>query len=330
MNTKLYVQIFVVLLFLSCPVFAQMDPSLHRVPETLLHKKPAELIKQWEGSSHGEQEAIQDLLFDNITESSLELRNKIVTGTQKEKLFACKMIAQMKDAESVPTLIQAIDDPSDKIKARAILSLKELHANQAADGVRQQMLKTKSKSVLKVSMIALGSFGDSQDVPRLRAYLPDTGFRTRGLLPDESVCVNAAAALALLGKYDGQALLLRATHSTNPVVKKEAIYSLGFVNTSDSQRRLQEIISDPNGQWKSYAEMALTQQKLMTSNTPQKIQILEKLVKDKSPRLSEWAVERIAEIDDSRAGDILGIVEKNKTEAGRKASRLLKVREGGR
>jgi HEAT repeat protein len=285
----------------------------------LLNKSPSELIELWENASHTDKEVIVERLFENIPETIPVVRNKILNGTTNQRLFACAMVAEIGDTNSVPTLIQAIDDSEIKIKVRAISSLGKMRATKALLKIRQEMKDTQNKTVLKAAIAAMGSLGKSQDIPSLRVHLTN---------PDESVRVNAAAALALLGSNEGLEILLEGSLSPNQAVRKEATYSLGFVNTTASRNRLQEIFNDPNGQWKSYAQIAMSQQDLMAKNATQQLKVLEGLVTDENPRVAEWAVEKIAEIDVPQAGAILKDVEKNKTGAGKKASRLLKVREG--
>jgi HEAT repeat protein len=70
----------------------------------------------------------------------------------------------------------------------------------------------------------------------LQAYLED---------PDESVRVNAAAALAMLGSDAGEAVLLAATESGDPQARREATYALGYLDSLASVQRLWAIASDP-------------------------------------------------------------------------------------
>ena len=260
---------------------------------------------------------IQNKLIDDIPTAIPILQNKILTGTLKQKLFACTMIAEIRDTNSVPILLKAIDDPDDKVKTRAISSLGILKANQAADKIRQEMSVTKNKGVLKASLAALGTLGRPQDIAVLKTYLSNS---------DESVRVNAAAAMALLGNYDGQNILIAGTQSSSPGVKKEATYSLGFLNTPEAKTRLEEIINDPNSQWKSYARIALIQQELLNKPIDQQLIILEVTTNDENQRVAEWAVEKIADMDVPQGNTILQKVGKNKTEAGMRASRLLKIK----
>lgn len=318
MKSKLIAWPFLIVAVLSFPILAQAAPNSPQDPNLLSDKTPSQLVELWDEASPPQRSLIYEKLFDNIPDAVPVLRDKILTGSQKQKLLACSVVAEMRDTNSIPILIQAMDDLDNKVKTRAIVSLKDLHAKEAANKIRQQMPKEKNKAVLKVSIAALGTLGNKGDISGLKAYLSDS---------DESVRVNAAAALALLGNYEGENILLVATQNANPAVKKEATYSLGFVNTTASRNKLQEIINDPNGQWKSYAQIAIGQQELTNNTAAQQMKLLEGLVKDKNPRVADWAVEKIAGIDIPQADDILKEIEKDKTETGKKAVRSLKVRE---
>jgi HEAT repeat protein len=284
----------------------------------LLNKSPSELIELWENASHTDKEIIVERLFENIPETIPVVRNKILNGTTNQRLFACAMIAEIGDTNSVPTLIQAIDDSEIKIKVRAISSLGKMRATKALLKIRQEMKDTQNKTILKAAIAAMGSLGKSQDIPSLRIHLTN---------PDESVQVNAAAALALLGSNEGLEILLEGSLSPNQAVRKEATYSLGFINTPDSRNRLQEILDDPNGTWKSYAKIALSQQELKNSPVSQQLETLEKLTNDENQRVAEWALDKLADLDIPESKAIFRKVATSNTNVGRRAERLFKIKE---
>ena len=288
-------------------------------PNLLGEKSPAEFIERWDKATPGERVLIEDALFADISGAIPVLRDKVVRGTKKQKMFACAMLVQMRDTGSVETLVAAMDDPDDMVKTRAIVSLTRLKAKQAVIKIRQQVAKAKNRAVLKAALAGLGMLGNAQDIPALRAHLSD---------PDESVRINAAVALALLGNYEGQEILLAGTRSTRPIARKEATYSLGFVNTVESRNKLQEILDDPDGKWKTYAQIALAQQDLTNKPLGQKVSALKILASGKNEQVAEWAVERIAELDIPESRAVLKNVGQLKGRAGRKAKRLLKIEEG--
>jgi len=288
-------------------------------PNLMGAKSLAEVIERWDKASPSERVSIEDALFEDISGAIPVLRDKVVTGTRKQKMFACAMLVQMRDTGSVETLVKAMDDPDDMVKTRAIVSLTRLKAKQAVTKIRQQVAKAKNRTTLKAALAGLGMLGNAQDIPALRAHLSD---------PAESVRINAAVALALLGNHEGQEILLAGTQSTKPIVRKEATYSLGFVNTVESRNRLQEILDDPGGKWKTYAQIALAQQDLANKPPGQKISALKTLASDKNRQVAEWAVERIGELDTPQGRAALKDVGQLKGKAGRKAKRLLKIEEG--
>jgi hypothetical protein len=315
------ISIFTLIVVLACATSSSAGPAgtspKGADSEPSADKSPAQLIELWDDASHAERVTIQDRLIDNIPAAIPVLRNKTLVGTQGQKLLACAMIAELRDTDSVPILLKAIDDKDDKVKIRAISSLRILKANQATDRICQEMSITKSKGVLKASLAALGTVGSPQDVAVLRIYLKD---------PDESVRVDAAAAMALLGNYDGQNILIAGTQSSSPGVKKEATYSLGFLDTDQARNTLRGIMSDPNGQWKSYAGIALIQQELLNKSLAQQLIVLEAASSDENQRVAEWSVEKIADMDIPQGTMSLQRIVQNGNAAGTRASRLLRIR----
>ncbi len=90
--------------------------------------------------------------------------------------------------------------------------------------------------------------------------------------------------------------------------------------------RLNEILTDPEGQWESYANIALVQQQLQDKTSSQQLRILESAANADNQRIAEWAVGKILDIDSPRAYGVLRKIGRNKTDAGRKAKRLLKIK----
>lgn len=317
MKTKLIVCPFLILVVLSFPVLAQTAPDSPQDTNLLLNRTPAQLIERWEDAPHAEQAAIQDRLFDNIADAAPVLRDKILAGTQKQKLLACAMVAEMQDANSVPVLIKAMDDPDDKVKTRAVSSLRKMKARQAKDKIKAQLGESENKGLIKSSLAAIGFLGDSKDISTIKPYLKS---------PDESVRINAAAGLALLGNYEGEQILLEGTFNKNPLVKKDATYALGFLNTPESKTRLQQIIDDPDGQWKSYARISRANQALANMKSNEKIGYLIDLSSDNNQQVAEWAVEQLAEYDTSDIKQNLKAIAESDSKAAKKANRQLKIR----
>jgi HEAT repeat protein len=305
----------VLLLCMAIPV--QAIPRQSRDVSRLKNKSSLELIEIWEEASRTERWAIQDLLIDDIRLSAPVLRSKILTGTRQQKLFCCAVIAEARDVDSASVLLQALDDPDDKVKIRAISSLRTLKAKQSLGKIRQELFKTQNKGVIKASLTVLGALGHSRDIVILEKFLSHA---------DEGVRIIAAAGMALLNDYRGQDILLAGTDSANSIVKKEAIYSLGFVNTAKAKDKLQEIIDDPDGQWKSYAEIGLAQHELRNNAIGQQLNFLETLTNGKNQRVGRWAVEKLADMNSPQGDAILRKIEKDNNPTGRKAKRILRIK----
>jgi len=305
----------VLVLFFSIPI--QAIPSQPQNSAQLDNKTPLELIEIVEDVTRPQRQVLQRLLFEDIHVSIPVLRSTILAGTRGQKLFCCAMITEIRDADSVSVLIEAMDDPDDKVKVRAISSLRILKAKQALGKIRKGISKTKNKGIIKASLAGLAALGNPSDITILEKFLSHA---------DESVRIVAAGGLALLGDYQAQDILLAASDSSSPIAKKEATYLLGFVNTAKAKGRLVDIINDPDGQWKSYAKMALAQHELRNKSIAQQLGILETLANDKNPRVGQWAVEKLADMSSPQANAILRKVEKYDNRPGRKAKRILSIR----
>jgi len=302
-------------LFFSIPI--QAIPSQLQNSSHLDNKTPLELIEILEDVTLPQRLELQRRLLDDVYASIPVFRSKILTGTRGQKLFCCAMIAEIRDTDSVSVLLEAMDDPDDKVKIRAISSLRILKAKQALGRIRKGISKTENRGIIKVSLAGLAALGGPSDIAVLEKFLSHA---------DESVRIVAAGGIALLGDYQAQDILLAGTDSNSPIAKKEATYLLGFVNTAKAKERLQDIINDPDGQWKSYAKMALAQHELRNRSIARQLDILEALTSDKNQRVGQWAVEKLADMNSPQGNAILRKVEKYDNRSGRKAKRILSIR----
>ncbi|MBI9019202.1 MAG: HEAT repeat domain-containing protein [Phycisphaerae bacterium] len=281
-------------------------------------KSADELIELWSIAPHPEKYLIEDQLLDDLDSSISSLREKIKMGKVGEKLFSCHLLAEINDPNSIPVIMGALDDPDVKVKIRAVSSLRKMKARQAKVKIKEQLVKTKNKGLIKSSLVAIGFLGELKDIPAIKQYLSSS---------DESVRVNAAAGLALLGSFEGEEILLNSTHSENPLAKKEATYALGFISTQKSKNRLQEILDDPNGQWKSYVRIALANQKLGGMKKQERIGFLTGLSSDKNERVAAWAIDKILELDSANSKKILKEISESDSKLANKAQRQLKIKE---
>ncbi len=249
---------------------------------------PDALVQAWTRATRSERPQIVDALLQNRALSLLALRGSALTDAAPEaREFAVGMLAAMRDSGALPAVLAATRDGDLKVRKRAIDALRRLADTRGAPRLRELVKSNQDRGILKLSMIALGKLGANADVARLRPFLNDA---------DESVRVVAAGSLAMLGDLEGQDLLLEATHSGNPMAQKNATYALGFVDTPAATARLQEILDDPQGHWKSYAAMALAQQDLAIAPPDMQAQQLAKLAGGQDRQVTDWALERLTDL----------------------------------
>jgi HEAT repeat protein len=144
---------------------------------------------------------------------------------------------------------------------------------------------------------------------------------------DESVRVNAAAALAMLGSTEGQEVLLESTRSKWTLARVEAIVALGYLTTPQARLRLLEIVNDPDDPWKSRARVALAQQELTARPAHEKVKYLGILARDSNRQVVRWAVEQLSQLDSSESIEMLRDLSTKGGRTGIMAEKILKLKE---
>lgn len=280
---------------------------------------PKELIHAWENTGRNERRLIEDALIVNRSYSLPALRDAALYGNSQRKLFACAMLAEMQDKDSVDILLAVTHDLDEKVRTRAITALRVIGNPEVAPRMRQLVQTTQEGSVLKAALATLGRLGSTQDVPLIRQLLPHS---------DEHVRVIAAGALAMLGSKEGQDILLMSTRRSNPLTQKSAIFALGYLDSEEAQKRLTDIINDPIGQWKSYAVIALAQQELKSKTPHEKVEHLGQLMQHHDPLVLQWAMQQLADLDTPEAIRMLQELVEKENRLGQQVLRLLKARKG--
>ena len=277
-----------------------------------------ELVDLLETATVHEKQAIVDRLLDDVPAATNVLRSKLLTGSDRQKMFACSFMGLVRDRGSIVNLTQAIDDANPKVATRAILTLADFDKGQILQKVKKKLGKTNNRAVLKSGLVYIGKTGSAKDITVLKSYL---------FYSDESVRVDAAGAMALLGNASGLQILLDGVDSDNPAVQKEATYLLGFLNVPAATERLEQILATPEGRWKSYAGIALLQQTLNGKNDNEKLQLLIDVVaSEKNTRVFKWAAEQLSNLNTPQSRQILQEVAELQGPLGRQARRLLKAR----
>lgn len=297
---------------LAMPVQAQPKPDYRK-------SSPQALLKAWQGAPRFEKAAVAAAIVERRTEVLPLLRDKVRSGDRDEKMFACSVIAETRDRDGVAALLTATADPDVKVRRRAATALRILSDRRAAARLRELLRSEPDLGVLKTAIVALGRLGQQADVALIVPFLTHA---------DYGVGVVAAGALAMLGDQRGLDLVIQATYSSDPGLQKSATYALGFFAAPPAGERLQAILADPNGAWKSYALIALAERKLAQQSTAEQIQTLDGLARGRSRTLAEWSVERLTDIGTPAAAAALAKAADRSSPVGGMAARRLNLLEG--
>jgi len=265
-------------------VFSAQHKNSHFL-HTHQQLSPSEVLSQWNCSKGLEKELILEIIFMRAEEFLPVLSQKIRHGTEREKMAACGILGQIRHWKDADALLHALMDPSPRVQVRVIDTLRVLKIDAAVPDILEKLRQADNTTVLKSGLVAIGELGSPKHLSVISSFLNH---------PNRGVRVHAAAALAGMGYMDGESELLEATKNARPVENKVATYALGFLKTPTAKARLEEILEDPNGKWKSYAKIAQTNQAIEQMNFLEQVAHLEELVFDTNRRLSHWAVEQLS------------------------------------
>jgi hypothetical protein len=293
------------------PAAAQTDAEYRSV-------SPRELVQRWKTVRRLDKPALAAAMVARRAQVLPELRAALRSGDRAEKMFACSMIAELRDRESVADVLVATTDGDVKVRRRAATTLRVLADRRAAVRLRQILRSESDLGVLMSSIAALGKIGLSRDIGSIDDFL------THG---DAGVRVVAAGALAMLGDERGLEIVLLATESDDPAVRKSATYALGLFSADAAGERVAAILADPDGAWRSYALIAQSERRLARETAAQRLATLSDAANGRSRTLAEWAVDRLTDIGDDGAITVLRKVSGRATPVGAKAERRLAVLE---
>ncbi len=258
-------------------------------------------------------------IINQRTEAAPALREMLATGTRGDRKLACAMLAQLRDHDSVDALLAASFDPDVEVTGRAVSALRILADARAAGRFRELVQSAPSAGVRKRAMVGLGKVGAARDLALLRPYLADS---------DESVRVIAAGVMAMLGNGEGEDILLAATHSNNPIAQKDATGALGYLSSTTARQRLEEILQDPDGAWKSYAAIALAIQAGAGASSRQQAAALETLAHSGNRVVASWALDELTDSPSADSTAALRRLSTRPSRIGRRAQLRLRVKEG--
>lgn len=293
-------------------------PALGQSPPDYRTANPRALVQAWKTAPREEKNAIAAAMIARRAQVLPTLWDAIRFGDRQEKLFACGMIAELRDRDGVDALLAATADPDVKVRRRAATALRILADPRAAPRLRELARFEGDLGVLKTTLAALGRLGQRRDVRLIEPFLAHG---------DLGVRVVAAGALAMLDEERGLDLVVQATYSADPSAQKSATYALGLFAAAAAGQRLQAILDDPQGAWKSYALIALAERRLATQSTAEQVATLDALARGRSRTLAEWAVDRLTDIGNADAVAVLRRVLEKQTPVGPLAERRLRLLE---
>jgi len=254
---------------------------------------PRALLQAWKTVAPEDRSALATAMVARRAQVLPYLWDAVRFGDQREKLFACAMIADVRDRDGVDALLVATSDPDVKVRRRAATALRILADPRSAARLRELVRSESDPGVVETSLAALGKLGQRSDRYLVEPFLTH---------PDAGVRVVAAGALAMLGDERGLDIVLAATTSSDlPEVQKSATYALGLFRAAAAGDRLQAILDNPYGAWKSYALIAVAERKLATQTPKEQVATLEPLVLGRSRTLAEWAVDHLTDIGNPAA-----------------------------
>jgi len=266
-------------------------------PNRLATMSPRALVREWQTAPRPEREQIADAIAERGEPSLAVLRDVAATGGRDEKVFACSMIAELRDADGVPAVLTATTDPDVEVRRRAATALRILGDVRARPRMRALLRSAEDLGVLKTALATLGRIGSGTDRGRVRPFLAHA---------DAEVRVVAAIALAMLGDARGRDVLLAAIDGGNPGAQKQATFGLGYIDDAAARARLQAILDDPAGRWKSYAAIAITIGDMRSLSAAEKVAMLAPIARGRSRVASRWALEELTDLGTPEARAVIG------------------------
>ncbi len=279
---------------------------------------PRQLVDNFRRVGPADIEEVAGEIFARRGESVATLRAMLATGNRQDKELACALLGELRDRSAIDALLAATFESDGRVKGRAVSALHKVGDNRAVPRLRQLVRTEAIPGTLKRAIVGLGKMGKDADVSLLRPYLAHA---------DESVRVTAAGAMAMLGNGEGEDILLAATRGSNPAAQREATGVLGYLPTSNARARLQEILDDPNGAWKSYALIAQAIQAQRGASAADKATSLEAMARSGNRIVAGWALDALSDAPSPEATQAMRRLSLRPSRIGRRAQLRLRVRE---
>ena len=280
--------------------------------------EPRALVRVWTQLPEQQRAPIVDAMAERRDEVLPALWEAARFGTAQEKLFACGMIAELRDRDGVDVLVDASADADVRVRRRAATALRILADRRAAPRLRAILRTESDLGTVKTALAALGKLGQARDARLVGSFLDHA---------DANVRVVAAGALAMLGDERGLDLVLQATASTDPAVQKNATYALGLFRAPAAGAKLDAILADPQSAWRAYALLGQAERALHGQTPARQVALLDELAQIRSRTVAEWAVDRLTDLGGPDAAAALQRASQRSTPVGKLAARRLAIVE---
>lgn len=277
---------------------------------------PRALVQAWTQAPPRDRGPLLEALVARRAEALPVLWDTARFGSAAEKVFACGMIAELRDLDGVDAVIAASGDADVRVRRRAATALRILGDRRAAPRLREIARGDTDLGVLKTALAALGKVGEARDVRTIAPFLTHA---------DAGVRVVAAGALAMLGDERGLDLVLQATHDADPGVQKNATYALGLFAAPAAAARLDAILADPQAAWRAFALLAKAERALAGQPPAKQLGLLDQFSQIRSRTVAEWAVDRLTDLGGADAAAVLRRVSNRPTPVGAMAARRLAI-----
>jgi HEAT repeat protein len=172
----------------------------------------------------------------NLGKAAIAPLSELLTD-QSTRVLAVQALAQIRDPEVVPPLLETVEDASATVRATAIEALSHFYS-PSISRVLLMALRDPAAPVRQAAVVGLGVQANQHDKPRLIADL-------KPLLSDLNLEVARQAAIALsrIGTSEAVAALFEALQSsyTATVLQIEIVRALGRIGDLSALNCLQQF-----------------------------------------------------------------------------------------
>ena len=272
----------------------QIREACARILGTMVEDNNA-LINLLKAAEKEKEEKVKYEIVSSIgkfkDKASIDLMAKILTedNSLKIKQEAAYILGEIEEEDSVPPLIEAVNDKEPEVRAQAALSLGKLEDKNAVDSLILLMENDENENVRTSAARALGEIKSTDSM----------GSLITSMETDSSPLVrkNAAYALAFAGDYRAIDPLIRALENEEePEVRASIACTLGMLNNYRAIDGLIRALNDENPLVKEQAAYAIGS--IKDYEIYKAVESLEKALEDPSPKVRAGAAYALGEIKD--------------------------------